>query len=241
MAVVGSYAVSIIERHLERAAEQAEFHAAKTVYKSPQSFQQRKLSSPSPSVRSPQPNSYIPPQTFRKPVSKVETESVEEQVKLLKWAIQSNQKVRFSYETRNGEKSERTVTPINFKTVEQTLCLESYCHLRNAKRSFALKRMRDIEIISASQANYEQVTSDLAIAPPDVQTKISPASQFPSSEVTQTNNYQQLTSDEVITPSNVEVKVSPALQSPLPKVCQTKNRDNQVKQRPYLKYRTAGA
>ncbi|MEO1376362.1 MAG: WYL domain-containing protein [Cyanobacteria bacterium J06635_10] len=159
MAVVGSYAVSIIERHLAQAAEQAEFHAAKAVYKSPQSFQQRKLSSPLPSVRSPQPDSYVPPQTFRKPVSKVETESVEPQVKLLKWAIQSNQKVRFSYETRNGEKSKRTVTPINFKTVEQTLCLESYCHLRNAKRSFALKRMRDIEIISASQANYEQVIS----------------------------------------------------------------------------------
>ena len=246
MAVVGSYAVSIIDRYLAQATEQAEFHAAKAAYQSPQRFQERKPSSSLPSVRSPQPYSYVPPQTFRKPATKVETESFEPEVKLLEWAIQSNQKVRFSYETRNGKKSDRTVTPIKFKTVEQTLCLESYCHLRNAKRSFAIKRMRDIKIISASQANYQQVTSQKVTTAPDVEVKVSPALQIPLPEVIQKDHYEQeVTSDQAIAaairlnaPPDVEVKASPALQIPLPQVIQTKNTNTQVKQRHYLKYRT---
>ncbi len=85
--------------------------------------------------------------------------------------------------------------------------------------------MRDIKIISASQANYEKVTSQEVITPPEFEVKISRASQSPSPEVAQKNNYQQVTSDEVIIPPNVdvEVKASPTLQSPLPQVSQTKN------------------
>ncbi len=110
-------------------------------------------------------------------------------VKLLEWAIQSSQKVRFSYEKPNGEKSDRTVTPIDFKTVEQTLCLEGYCHLRCAKRTFAIKRMRSIRIVSASEANYGQVTSPEMITPYiDIQTKVTPASQSLPSNVTQAKN-----------------------------------------------------
>ncbi|MEO1428765.1 MAG: hypothetical protein AAFS12_01565 [Cyanobacteria bacterium J06632_19] len=104
MAVVGSYAVNIIERHLAQAAEQAEFHAAKAVYQSPQRFQKRKPSNSLPSVGSEQAYSSVAPQTFPKIANKVETESVKPKVKLLEWAIQSSQKVQFSYETRNGEK-----------------------------------------------------------------------------------------------------------------------------------------
>ncbi len=239
MAVVGSYAVSIIDRYIAQAAEQAEFHAAKTVYQSPQRFQETKPSTSLPSVRNKQTYSYAPSQTEPKPATKVETVAVEPQVKLLEWAIQSSQKVQFSYETQNGEKSDRTVTPISFKTVKQTqnLCLEGYCHLRNAKRNFAIKRMRDIKIISASQAHYEKVTSSEVVTPPDIEVKVSPASKFPSPEVIQKNNDEQVTYQEVITP-DVEVKASPTLQYPLPQVSQTKNTNNQVKQRSYLKYRT---
>ncbi|MBE9212911.1 WYL domain-containing protein [Plectonema cf. radiosum LEGE 06105] len=203
MAVIGSYAVSITERHLAQVAEQTKIDAAKTVYQSPQTFPERKPKHSSPSTGSEQNYSNYrnqPPQTFPKSANKVETESVEPQVKLLEWAIQSSQKVRFSYETRDGEKSERTVTPVSFKTVKQTLCLEGYCYLRSAKRHFALKRMRDIEIVCASQVNYSPVISD------------------------------------VITLPNVPEKVSLVSQIPLPKVTQTKN--NQVKQRLYINYRT---
>ena len=222
MAVVGSYAVSVIERHLAQTAEQAEFYAKKAVYQSTQRFQERKSSSPLPSVRNEQTDSYIPPQTFSKPASKVETESVSEQVKLLEWAIQSSQKVQFSYETRSGEKSDRTLTPISFKTVGQTLCLQGYCHLRNAKRKFAIVRMQDIKIVSATQANYERA-SDEAITPPDVQVKVSPASQLPLPEITQKKKYEQVTSKEVITPLDVQLEANPISQSPLPKVTQKNN------------------
>jgi hypothetical protein len=274
MAVVGSYAVSIIDRYIAQATQKAEFHAKKATYQSPPRFQETKPNSSLPSVRSKQTDSYVPPQTEPKPTSKVETVAVEREVKLLEWAIQSSQKVRFSYETRSGEKSERTVTPIRFKTVKQTqnLCLEGYCHLRNAKRNFAIFRMRDIEIVSASQVSYEQVASQKVIIP-DVEVKASPTLQSPSSEVIQTNDYQQVTSEELITPADIQVEESPISQSPLPKVTQknnyqqatseelitptdiqmeespalqfpspeitqTKNTNTQVKQRPYLKYRT---
>ncbi len=105
MAVVGSYAVNIIERHLTQTVKQTKIDAAKTVYRSPQRFQETKPSTSLPSLRNEQTDSYIPPLTFSKPASKVETESVSEQVKLLEWAIQSSQKVQFSYETQHGKKS----------------------------------------------------------------------------------------------------------------------------------------
>ncbi|MEA5593184.1 WYL domain-containing protein, partial [Rivularia sp. UHCC 0363] len=171
---------------------------------------------------------------------------VEPQVKLLEWAIQSSQKVQFSYETRNGEKSDkpsawlrdRTLTPISFKTVGQTLCLQGYCYLRSAKRNFAIIRMRDIKIISANQANYQKVISDEVITPPDVQVIVSPASQIPLPELTQKKKYEQVTSKELTTPPDVQIEASPISQSPLPEVTKTKNTETQVKQRPYLKYRT---
>jgi hypothetical protein len=189
MAVVGYYAATSIEAYLEQSVERTKIDAAKVVSPLPQIFQERQPSPSSPSVRSEQTYSSVPPQPFSKPVSELKTGSVEPQVKLLEWAIQSSQKVRFSYEKQNGEKSDRTVTPIDFKTVEQTLCLEGYCHLRRAKRTFAIKRMRSIRIVSASEANYGQVTSQEVITPYiDIQTKVSPASQSLPSNVTQAKN-----------------------------------------------------
>ncbi len=84
--------------------------------------------------------------------------------------------------------------------------------------------MQDIKIISASQANYEQMTSHEEITP-DVQVEVSPASKFPFPEVIQKNDYEEATYDEIVTPPDVdvEVKASPILQSPLPEVTQTNN------------------
>lgn len=169
LAVVGHYAASGIARYLEQGAKRTKLNVAKVVSPLSQIY------------------SSAPQQSFPKPVSELETESVEPQVKLLEWAIQSSQKVRFSYEKRNGDKSDRTVTPIDFKTVEQTLCLEGYCHLRSAKRTFAIKRIRDIRIVSASEANYGQVASQEVITPSiDVQAKAaSPTLQSPSCSTSQ--------------------------------------------------------
>jgi len=185
MAVVGYYAATSIEAYITQSAERTKIAPAKVVFPSPQIFQERQPSPSSHNAQSEQTYSYVPPQPFSKPVSELETGSVEPKVKLLEWAIQSSQKVRFSYEKRNGEKSDRTVTPIDFKTVEQTLCLEGYCHLRRAKRTFAIKRMRDIRIVCASEANYEQEVITPYI---DIQTKVSPASQSQPSNVTQAKN-----------------------------------------------------
>lgn len=185
MAVVGYYAASGIERHLEQGARQPKINVTEVVSSSSQAFQE-KQPNPSSSVQDEQLYSSAPSQSFPKSVSELETESVEPQVKLLEWAIQSSQKVRFSYEKLNGEKSVRTVTPIDFKTVEQTLCLEGYCHLRSARRIFAIKRMRDIRIVSASEANHEQVTSQKVITSYNhVQSKVSPTLQSTSSDATQ--------------------------------------------------------
>jgi hypothetical protein len=85
---------------------------------------------------------------------KIDTDAIKEQIELLEWAIQSSQKVKFSYEDKNGHNSERTFTPQNFKTIRHTLCVEGYCYLRRAKRTFTIKRMRDIRIISANELNH---------------------------------------------------------------------------------------
>lgn len=189
MAVVGYYAATSIEAYITQSAKRTKIDTAKIVSPSPTIFQERQPSPSSHNARSEQTYSYVPPQPFSKPVSELETESVEPQVKLLEWAIQSNQKVRFSYEKRNGEKSDRTLTPIDFKTVEETLCLEGYCHLRRALRTFAVKRMRDIRIVEASEANYGQVTFQEVITPYiDIQTKVSPASQSQHNNVTLAKN-----------------------------------------------------
>ena len=66
---------------------------------------------------------------------------IKQRVELLEWAIQSSQKVEFDYENRYGSKSHRTVTPIQFQTVAQTPCLKAYCHLRKARRTFAVERI----------------------------------------------------------------------------------------------------
>jgi hypothetical protein len=69
------------------------------------------------------------------------------------------------------------------------LCLEGYCHLRRAKRTFAIKRMWDIRIISVSEANYGQGTSQEVRAPYiDAQTRVNPASQSLPSNITLVKN-----------------------------------------------------
>jgi hypothetical protein len=81
MAVVGYYAATSIEAYLEQSAKRTKIDAAKVVSPSPKIFQERQPGPSSPSARSEQTYSSVPPQPFSKPVNKLETGSVEPQVK----------------------------------------------------------------------------------------------------------------------------------------------------------------
>ncbi len=97
------------------------------------------------------PFSYSIQQQTNKQLNAAETEYIKQQVKLIELAIQSSQNVQFIYKKRDGERSTRTVTPIAFKTVNQTLCLQGYCYLRQAERTFAIKHIRNISFVSLEQ------------------------------------------------------------------------------------------
>jgi predicted DNA-binding transcriptional regulator YafY len=184
MAVVGYYATSSIERHLEQSATRDEINAKRAIPPLPRTFQERQPSPSFSSVQGEQPNSHISPRPVPKPSSRLESESVERQVESLKWAIQSSQRVQFSYGNWNCEKSDHMVTPISFKMVEQILCLEGYCDLRRAKGTFAINCMQDIKIISESEVNQEQSTPQHERAPYiNVQTRVNPESQSPPSNI----------------------------------------------------------
>lgn len=70
---------------------------------------------------------------------------------LLTKAINTGQNVRFTY-SKDGTFRERVVMPlelIQLRTgVQQSTCLVAYCHLRKAKRTFALSRMWGITLMS---------------------------------------------------------------------------------------------
>jgi hypothetical protein len=146
MAVIGYYAVMNIEKHLLKNAKQGQVKNKETPSPVTEALSQKHPSRSSLFSRN-----IDPPKSV---VSKVDTDEIKEQIELIEWAIQSSQKIRFNYEDRNGNNSNRTFTPQNFKTIRHTLCVEGYCHLRRAKRTFTIKRMRDIKIISANELNH---------------------------------------------------------------------------------------
>jgi hypothetical protein len=145
VAVLGYYAALAIKKQLEKSGKPPDIKADKVVSNLPQKKQGTQSRIPSST----------PVQPSYKQADVSETEYVGQQVELLKWAIQSSQKVQFSYEKRDGEKSDRTVTPTGFKTVDKTLCLEGYCNLRKAKRTFAIKRMRKVKLVSPDETRYQ--------------------------------------------------------------------------------------
>jgi hypothetical protein len=156
MAVIGYYVAMKIEKNLLKNVKQSQVITKETTSLTdvlPQKHSNRSsLFSRNLDLRT----SVIP---------KLDTDEIKEQIKLIEWAIQSSQKIRFSYKDRNGNNSNRTFTPQNFKTIRQTLCVEGYCHLRRAKRTFTIKRMRDIKIISANELN-QNVTERVNPSPP---------------------------------------------------------------------------
>jgi len=138
MALLGYYATISIEKWLKKSNQRNELKEEQLVSKPLPDRQEVQTSIPS-----------TPPvQIASKQIDEPAPQNNDQQVQLLEWAIQSSQRVQFSYETQDGKKSDYTVTPIELETVEEALCLATYCHLNQTRRAFVIKRMRGVKIVS---------------------------------------------------------------------------------------------
>jgi hypothetical protein len=69
----------------------------------------------------------------------------------IKDAILHERKIHFKYRDKDKNLTERTVTPLrlfihNFGDDGEMLCLDAFCHLRNANRTFALFRINSLKM-----------------------------------------------------------------------------------------------
>jgi len=67
---------------------------------------------------------------------------------LIKEVVSERVFIRFSYRKYNGTKSNRTIKPTHFEKMGESICIHGWCYLRNAKRVFAIKRMRRVTKIT---------------------------------------------------------------------------------------------
>jgi 5-methylcytosine-specific restriction endonuclease McrA len=74
---------------------------------------------------------------------------------LISDALRNNKYIYFSYTKYSGLKSKRSIRPIQYYKVKKTLCIQGYCHLRKAMRTFAIKRMRNIKIVDSPITGYD--------------------------------------------------------------------------------------
>lgn len=70
----------------------------------------------------------------------------QEKVNLLRSAMEQGAAVSFRYTDAYGKKTRRTIEPSDFETVEHTLCVVGYCRLRQEQRTFAVRRMSQLEM-----------------------------------------------------------------------------------------------
>jgi hypothetical protein len=80
------------------------------------------------------------------------TSLIDKNEELIKFALEKNKNIKFNYVDRNKDATSRAVTPLklflyHFDDDGEMICLEAHCHLRNAKRTFALFRMSSVTII----------------------------------------------------------------------------------------------
>ena len=66
---------------------------------------------------------------------------------LIQDAIQQNKKIKLRYVNKEGIQTYRTVKPNEIIMYENTQCVAGSCHLRNAERTFAIRRILELEII----------------------------------------------------------------------------------------------
>ncbi|NJO72906.1 MAG: WYL domain-containing protein [Leptolyngbyaceae cyanobacterium RM1_406_9] len=111
-------------------------------------------------------DSGVSSQSSFKGVSTLGSKPIQGRTNLLEWAIQSSQKVQFSYKEDN-EKTIQVVTPIELKTVKGTSYLEAYCNLTKARRTFVLSLIEEVHIVSTN------ATISAPISPPQNSTNVS--------------------------------------------------------------------
>jgi len=80
------------------------------------------------------------------------TSLIDKNEEIITTALISNRKIQFNYEDRNKARTSRIVNPIRlftyyFDDEGEMLCLEAFCHLREANRTFALFRMSSVTTI----------------------------------------------------------------------------------------------
>ena len=63
---------------------------------------------------------------------------------MVRTAIAQSREIRFHYTKWDGERSTRSVLPTELRQVGRSLCVRGWCNLRNAERTFAIKRMRAV-------------------------------------------------------------------------------------------------
>ncbi len=80
------------------------------------------------------------------------TSLIDKNEEIINTALRDKKTIHFNYEDRNKVRTTRTVNPNRLFTYYfdddgEMLCLEAFCHLRKANRTFALFRMSSITII----------------------------------------------------------------------------------------------
>lgn len=86
-------------------------------------------------------SSYVKPLNFHNLTKNIREIDIPEAYEPIRDAIEKQSKVHISYKGFNGEISNRDITPINFIKLKNRVYLEAYCHLRNEKRNFKLKKI----------------------------------------------------------------------------------------------------
>ena len=80
------------------------------------------------------------------------TSLIDKNEEIINTALRDKKTIHFNYEDRNKVRTSRTVNPNRLFTYYfdddgEMLCLEAFCHLRKANRTFALFRMSSVTII----------------------------------------------------------------------------------------------
>ncbi len=95
-----------------------------------------------------------------------DSEQLSSSVDNLRLAIRQRRKVLFQYTRGTGERTIRTVRPIEIERDDNGWVLGAFCELRQAYRTFRLERMASVEVLDVT---FEQLQ---AVPPPDPETTV---------------------------------------------------------------------
>lgn len=90
-----------------------------------------------------------------KPIPAINRPVFGDRLELIKYSIDNKLTIIFNYQKYEGDKSKRSIKPIGLKQKGQSLCVEGYCYLRKADRTFAIKRMKGVKISGEFGKSYD--------------------------------------------------------------------------------------